>query len=60
MSSSTDWKVITKIVNPRFKCKCGSKKIKYRIHESSDGGHEDINYKCLECNHSWWVDGIDS
>lgn len=40
--------------------KCDSTKIKYRLWESSDGGHEDIQYKCLSCNHHWWVEGCDA
>lgn len=43
------------------KCrKCESEKVSYRVWESSDGAYEDYNYKCRDCGHSWWVDGIDS
>ena len=39
---------------------CASQLIEFRIVESSDGGHEDVNLRCLKCKHSWWVDGVDS
>lgn len=39
---------------------CSSKNIQSRLWESSDGGHEDINYRCDDCGSDWWVDGIDS
>jgi DNA-directed RNA polymerase subunit M/transcription elongation factor TFIIS len=31
-----------------------------QVWESSCGGYEDHKYRCMECGHSWWVDGIDS
>lgn len=31
-----------------------------RTHESSCGGWEDEQFRCLSCGHEWWVDGIDS
>lgn len=40
--------------------KCKSLTIQYRIWESSCGGYEDLNFKCSNCYHSWWVDGCDS
>ena len=39
--------------------RCGEFSVKWRLWESSDGGHEDVNYHC-ECGHDWWVDGCDS
>ena len=43
------------------KCrKCGEDNVVYAVWESSCGGYEDYHYKCQSCNHSWWVDGIDS
>jgi DNA-directed RNA polymerase subunit M/transcription elongation factor TFIIS len=49
------------ITNPNFKCtKCDSKNISYCIWESSDGAYEDTHYKCEDCRHEWWVEGIDS
>jgi len=39
--------------------KCGGH-VKYRVWESSDGAYEDYKYRCDDCGHSWWVDGIDS
>ncbi len=40
--------------------KCNNKSIVYSIWESSCGGYEDEKYRCTNCNHYWWVDGIDS
>lgn len=34
--------------------------IDYRIWESSDGGFEDTQYKCVTCGLTWWVDGPDA
>lgn len=39
---------------------CGSTLVQYRAWESSDGGYEDYQYKCPECQRVWWIDGIDS
>ena len=39
--------------------KCGKKGVEYRVWTSSDGGWEDINYRCLHCDYAWWVDGSD-
>lgn len=39
--------------------KCKEREVRYRIRESWYGGHEDCNYKCFSCGHTWWVDGID-
>ncbi len=44
----------------KVRCKCGSKKIKYRLWESIDGGHEDKKYKCDDCELEWWVEGADA
>ncbi len=44
------------------KCqKCGYS-LTYRVWESSCGGYEDYYYTCQneECNHTFWIDGIDS
>lgn len=54
-----EWKP-TKKENPTFKCrKCGSHEVFYRIKESYDGAHDDLNYKCDGCGRNWWVDGSD-
>lgn len=51
----------TKSENPNFKCrKCGSDDVWYRKWEASDGGHEDILYKCLGCSRTWWFEGSDA
>ena len=51
-----DWKPATRVT-----CRgCGGKNVRYRTHESSDGGYEDDEFKCLDCRKTWWVDGIDS
>lgn len=62
MGFTSDFKKIEKIENPNFKCqKCGSNKsISKRDWESSCGGYEDINYRCDECKHEWWVEGSDA
>jgi hypothetical protein len=41
---------------------CKKSEVLVREWESSDGGHEDYQYKCQNpsCGHSWWVDGVDS
>lgn len=39
---------------------CGSRGVQYRMWESSDGAFEDVNYQCLDCLDTWWVDGPDS
>lgn len=35
---------------------------KFRVVESSDGGHEDTQHKCIDenCGYSWWTDGPDA
>lgn len=38
---------------------CGGA-VKWRSWESSDGGHEDYQYRCEKCGAKWWVDGCDS
>lgn len=40
--------------------KCNAPDIQSRVWKSSDGAHEDINYRCPACKHSWWADGCDS
>jgi DNA-directed RNA polymerase subunit RPC12/RpoP len=56
---TTNW-VEARITNPNFKCKCGSKNIMFREWESSCGGFEDTQYKCMTCNYQWWVESSDS
>ena len=34
--------------------------VEYWTWESSDGGYEDYQYRCLGGGHTWWIDGIDS
>jgi hypothetical protein len=44
-----------------IKCRyCESPHVQCRVWESKDGGYEDYQYKCAECQRVWWVDGIDS
>lgn len=31
-----------------------------RLWESSNGAHEDVQHRCLDCGHTWWTDGIDA
>lgn len=40
--------------------KCKREHVEVRSVESPDGGHEDYQYRCNDCNYSWWIDGIDS
>lgn len=40
--------------------KCGKSNVRVRLWESSDGAFEDYQYKCDDCDETWWVDGIDS
>lgn len=49
----------TKPVNPKFTCKCGSNEIIWKLWESSDGAYEDYHYRCMECDHDWWVESSD-
>jgi hypothetical protein len=39
---------------------CHSPHVQVRVWESHDGGYEDYQYTCAECQRVWWVDGIDS
>ena len=39
---------------------CGSKNIVYRIWMSSDEAHEDIIYRCVDCDNGWWIEGSDA
>ena len=40
--------------------KCKSANVKYQVVESACGGYEDDHYICIDCKHSWWVDGPDA
>jgi hypothetical protein len=40
--------------------KCNTESVSVRLWESSCGGYEDYHFKCNNCNHSWWIEGIDS
>jgi DNA-directed RNA polymerase subunit M/transcription elongation factor TFIIS len=53
---TSDWRMVTHGTCP----KCRSDQIAYRLWESSDEAYEDYRYRCLDCGHDWWVDGIDS
>jgi hypothetical protein len=53
------------VLGPWYKCdepcrKCGKQGCEWRVWESSDGAHEDVQYRCTVCGHDWWVEGIDS
>lgn len=55
--------VFTKTEETLYDCpKCKLKTAICKVWESSCGGYEDYKYTCQnkECNHRWWVDGIDS
>jgi hypothetical protein len=32
----------------------------FRRWDSHCGGYSDLQYKCLVCNYTWWVEGPDS
>jgi len=50
----------TRDENPDFKChKCNSNNMEYRMWDSYDEAHTDIQYSCLECKVEWWVEGSD-
>lgn len=40
---------------------CHARLVRVRVWESTDGAHEDQQFKCfaLTCSHTWWVDGDD-
>ena len=40
--------------------KCNSINVECRRVDSSDEAYEDWNYRCMDCDFYWWVDGIDS
>ncbi len=45
----------------KAKCrKCAGANVAYRVVESSCGGYDDVQYRCGDCDHQWWVDGPDS
>ena len=51
--SSSEWQKVD------IPCRhCGSNNVEMRTVEDSEC-HEDINYHCLDCNYSWWIDGSD-
>lgn len=53
----TDWKPV---IRADFRCrKCGGP-VHYRYWESDCGGFEDVQYRCDDCNYTWWVEGPDS
>lgn len=41
-------------------CSCGSHNVKFRLVESSCGGHDDYQYRCQDCWNSWWAEGDDA
>lgn len=57
-----DWKPCSPCSDGRLStCRsCNGTKLVFRVHESSCGGYEDDEIKCLDCNYSWWVDGPDA
>lgn len=54
----TDW--LSLAPHQTTKCEvCGAEKVVYRVYESSNEEHTDIQYCCLVCKAIWWVDGTD-
>jgi len=39
---------------------CGGTDVHFRIRESDDGAHEDIQYHCRTCGRRWWVESSDA
>ena len=44
----------------RICSKCGEKRVRRRVWESSCGGYTDLKFTCEGCGNIWWIDGIDS
>lgn len=40
--------------------RCGCSHVMFRYYEPYDESTVDCEYKCMECEYTWWVDGIDS
>ena len=60
MGYTMEWER-AEIKNARFKCpQCGGKSIEYRVWESSCGGYDDLNYRCVDCGKEWWVESSDA
>lgn len=55
--SYSNWKPVVMADYVCPKCKGW---LEYRDYESSNGAHEDQQFRCTICKHSWWIDGIDS
>ena len=60
MPYETDWKPVND-EDTDFKCsECGSGDVWYRLWESSDGGHDDVECVCHSCRRTWWIEGADA
>ena len=40
--------------------KCKSIYVMVKSWDSSCGGYTDYKYRCLDCEHTWWIDGADA
>jgi len=38
---------------------CNGVDIWFQCWESSDVAHSEVRYECHNCDHIWWVEGID-
>lgn len=46
--------------NSERECYQCNEQMKVKTWESSDGAYEDLKYWCPNCDHSFWVEGIDA
>jgi len=41
-------------------CPHCNQRAEYRNWESANGAHEDVQFRCKECNVYWWAEGPDA
>ena len=58
----TGWTACSRLSDGSPRCcgKCNGPRIVFRTHESSCGGYNDDELKCLDCGYLWWIDGVDA
>ena len=54
MPYTSDW-----VLTDECRCPICFGKVETIMWESDDGAHEDAKYRCLDCQHVWWIDGPD-
>lgn len=55
----SEWQHAVTHKGPWTCIRCGAATIYFRVWESHDGGHQDIQYHCRSCGRRWWVEGDD-